>query len=107
MSKTKRIKFIGHAKLWTDADRNGGTAYCSVRVTRCSDGEVLTSPMESRMGDGYKAAALGMMSAAGWLPGYEQSYMIYERENDYPIEWIAEEVRSMKTCESHGEGRAI
>jgi len=92
-----KIKFVCQAVRWFD--RVNGNTYHSVRVTRCSDGKTivgLNAPYEYGYGDQYRNTALVEMGAAEWIPtvyiGEESNgasrSCSYERENNYPIQWI-------------------
>jgi len=93
--KTRKIKFICQAYRWFD-NVNGNT-YHSVRVTRCRDGAIIAGEWEYGYDEQYKATTLILMAAKKWLPlkyrgkdNREHStpnYWVYERENNYPIEW--------------------
>ena len=99
--KERKIKFIVVAVRWFD--RLNGNTYHSVRVERMKDGKVITSHMQYGYEDHYKQTALQIMFFHRWLPkkyGLDRhhkamndktpvktSYMLYERENNYPIIW--------------------
>lgn len=65
-------------------------SYFSVRVVRLADNaQLLDIPWQRGYGEFYRQMALEAMSEAGWLPEkYSgRNAFLYERENDYPIEW--------------------
>lgn len=93
--KTRKIKYIAHACRWFD--KVNGNTYHSVRITKVSTGETIYCQFQYGYGDHYRQTALDAMEKAKWLPvkyrgrdentGYPLNYA-YERENNYPIDWI-------------------
>jgi hypothetical protein len=89
-----KIKFTARAAKWFD--RVNGNTYHSVRITNNETGERIYCEFQYGYGEQYKQTALVEMSKCGWIPddyGIDfnargKSIMQYERENDYPIEWI-------------------
>ena len=90
----RKIKYVAHAARWFDGV-NGNT-YHSVNITRVRDSRVIFCGFQYGYGDHYRQTALEAMAAAKWLPvkyrgrndnGTDKA-MNYERENNYPIEWI-------------------
>jgi hypothetical protein len=83
----RTVKFIVYAVEWYN---RGVGSYFSVRIVRLADGAQLPVKTWKRgYGDFYKQMALEAMSEEGWLPekySGKNAYM-YERENNYPIEW--------------------
>ena len=90
----RKIKYVAHAARWFD--KVNGNTYHSVRITRTRDSKVIFCPFQYGYGDHYKQTALEAMAAAKWLPvryrgrntNGTREAMGYERENNYPIEWI-------------------
>lgn len=83
----RRIKFICHAIRWFD--RVNGNTYHSVKVTRCCNGKEIYGEFQYGYDSAYRYTALETMSQANWLPRkYRGHSLDYERENNYPIEWI-------------------
>ena len=85
----RKIKFVCNAVKWFD--KVNGNTYHSVQITRCKDGKVLYCPYTYGYGDHYRQTALEAMALNEWLPsGYQTGSNLwgYERENNYPIEWI-------------------
>ena len=85
---TSKLQFICKAVKWFD--KVNGNTYHSVKVTRCSDGAIVTSKFDYGYGEQYKQSAYCAMEKAGWLPKeytVDNAYK-FERENEYPIEWI-------------------
>ena len=64
------ILFVCNAVKWFD--KVNGNTYHSVRITRTSDGEVLTVKIQYGYGDSYRHTALGAMLKAGWLQNYQR-----------------------------------
>ena len=90
--KERKIKFVANGFKWFD--KVNGNTYHSVRIVRCRDGATVTVPFTYGYGDHYKETALLAMGVAGWLPkkynpkpGFNNSYYLYERDNNYPIMW--------------------
>ena len=94
--KTRKIKFIAHAVRWFD--RINGNTYHSVRITRTSDGKTIYCPFQYGYGEHYRQTALKVMLKNNWLPtkyinevqnipAGRKALFMYERENNYPIDW--------------------
>jgi len=90
----RKIKYVAHAARWFD--KVNGNTYHSVQITRVRDSKVIFCPFQYGYGDQYRYTALEAMAEAKWLPVrnrttkkdvFTKSFM-YERENDYPIQWI-------------------
>lgn len=84
----RTIKYICNASRWRD--KVNGNTYHSVRVTRCRDGKVIAAEWQYGYGEQYRWTATKLMLDKGWLPSKydEKTYSKFERENNYPIEWI-------------------
>ena len=89
----RKIKYVAVAARWFD--KANGNTYHSVRITRTGDGKTICCPFQYGYGEHYRQTALEAMAAAKWLPvkyrgktkhGSPESLM-YERENNYPIQW--------------------
>ena len=82
-----KIKFVVIAVKWFD--KANGNTYHSIRAFRCSDGAVITAPLQYGYGRQYEQTALNAMNRAGWLPEeYKDDGLYrYERDNNYPILW--------------------
>jgi hypothetical protein len=81
-----KIKYIAHAVRWFD--RINGNTYHSVRITRVRDGKIIACPFTYGYGDHYRQSALEAMAKAKWIPKlYRDLQYLYERENNYPIQW--------------------
>jgi len=94
MEETKtdrKVKFVAHAVTWFD--KVNGNTYHSVRITRTKDGAVIAGQFQYGYGDQYRYTASEEMLKAGWLPAQykKDNAYLYERENNYPIEWIVTE----------------
>ena len=87
--KARKIKFICNAVTWFD--RLNGNTYVSVRITRTKDGKVIAAPYTYGYGEYYKQAALELLSKEKWIKVNRDNLWAYERENNYPIEWIVSE----------------
>ena len=97
-----KIRYIGNAVRWFD--RVNGNTYHSVNVTRTKDGKTIYAPMQYGYGDCYRQSALEAMAKAKWLPKqYRENndYMVYERENNYPIQWNVSDGLK-KDCKRNG-----
>ena len=82
-----KYKFTAVAIKWFD--KVNGNTYHSVRVTNNKTGAVIACPFQYGYGEQYKHTALQAMADVKWLPaGYRELTYLYERENDYPINWI-------------------
>jgi hypothetical protein len=82
-----KIQYVAKAVRWFD--KANGNTYHSVRITRTEDKAVIVHPMTYGYGDSYKQTALEVMFKAGWIPNNYAKYVYaFERENEYPIEWI-------------------
>ena len=89
-----KYQFTAHAARWFD--KVNGNTYHSVRVTNNNTGEVLYSQFQYGYGEHYRQTALNDMAKAGWLPekycarneNGSGTYWSYERDSDYPINWI-------------------
>ena len=81
----QKIKFIVEAVRWWD----GSNTYHACRITRTRDGKVIKCKLQYGYGDQYRQTALNAMIEAKWLPAkYRKEPYLYERENNYPINWI-------------------
>ena len=90
----RKIKYVAHAARWFD--KVNGNTYHSVNITRVKDSKVIFCGLRYGYDDHYKQTALEAMAKEKWLPvkyrgrndngTYEA--MNYERENNYPIEWM-------------------
>lgn len=99
-----KIKYVALAARWQH--RTYGNTYHSVRIMRCRDGATIVCPMQDGYGDHYRQTALAAMAAAKWLPvkyRTDGKYMMYERDNDYPISWSVSDGTKAE-CKRHGEG---
>lgn len=88
MKKERTIKFVADAVRWFD--KVNGNTYHAVRVMRVRDGIMIYSRFQYGYGDHYRQTALLMMAGARWLPvkyRANSDYMLYERDNKYPIVW--------------------
>ena len=89
----RTIKFVANAARWFD--KVNGNTYHSVNITRCSDGKTIYVHFQYGYGDMYRQSALQAMLEAGWIdamygvehPNGGNSFLSYERENNYPILW--------------------
>lgn len=83
--KTRKIKFIANVVRWFD--QINGNTYHSVRITRVSDGAVISRGMTYGYGSAYEQTALELMSDHKWLPvKYRgENAFNYNRENNYTI----------------------
>ena len=91
-----KIRFIANAVRWFD--KVNGNTYHSVRVTRCKDGAIVYGQFQYGYGEGYRDTALRAMAEAGWIPtkyhakpGFNSNLNMWERENNYPIDWNVHE----------------
>ena len=90
----RKIKFVVQAGTWFD--KVNGNTYHASRITRTSDGAMLHVPFQYGYGNMFHQTALEAMAKAKWLPKEYRGesvngsglYWGYERENNYPIEWI-------------------
>lgn len=90
------MKYLYTANACRWFDKVNGNTYHSVRVTNNETGDVLYCQFQYGYGDHYRQTALVDMAKAGWLPkeyGTDfndkgKSVFMYERENNYPINWI-------------------
>ena len=109
MNKIKqKIEFFVTAILYFD--RKNGNTYHSCMIERTSDGATLYCSFTYGYGV-YKQTALDAMVDAGWLPeeyagrnsNGTPKYVMYERENGYPISWHVSN-GTKKACVALGEG---
>lgn len=92
--ENRKIQFIARACRWFD--KVNGNTYHSVQITRTSDGATIAEQWQYGYGDQYRWTALDTMEKAGWLPekytgkhdNGSAKHCAFERENNYPIEWI-------------------
>lgn len=106
--KARKIKFVVQAVKWFD--KVNGNTYHSCRITRTSDGAVLCCPFQYGYGDQYRHTALVEMADKKWLPvkyrgrneNGHHNYYAYERENNYPIEWMVTDGLK-RECVRNGE----
>ena len=105
----RKIKYVAHAARWFDGV-NGNT-YHSVNITRVRDSRVIFCGFQYGYGDQYRQTALEAMAAAKWLPvryrgrntNGTREAMGFERENNYPIEWIVTDGLK-RDCIRNGRG---
>ena len=103
-----KYKFTARAVRWFD--RVNGNTYHSVRVTNNETGETIYCPFQYGYGDQYRETALKAMALKGWLPkkyqeekdGRPGEWLYYERENDYPINWIVDDA-TKRDCVANGK----
>lgn len=82
-----KYKYTCKAVKWFD--RVNGNTYHSVRITNSNNGKICASGMVYGYGEQYKNTALEHMFKCKWLPKkYQDNLYMYERENNYPINWI-------------------
>lgn len=101
--RERTIKFTVVAKKWFD--RINGNTYHSVRCIRCKDRAVVVGQFQYGYGEYYKQTALRAMADAKWLPFRYRSLdeqFHYERENNYPIQWIFEGYGLKRDCVANG-----
>ncbi len=96
MGSTMKNKFTGLACRWWD--RVNGNTYCSVKIINNRTGKAIAAPFQYGGGDFYRQAALEAMLKAHWLPKQygekgqaERELWYYERDNNYPIQWIVKD----------------
>lgn len=82
-----KVKFVANANRWFD--KVNGNTYHSVKITNTETGETIKSAdMVYGYDEHYRQTALDLMLKAGWLPTeYNDKVYMYERENEYPIQW--------------------
>jgi hypothetical protein len=81
-----KYRYTAIARRWFD--KVNGNTYHSVRITDNETGKAIAVPFQYGYGDCYRQTALQAMCDAGWLPEqYHKEPYMYERENDYPINW--------------------
>ena len=105
--KKRKILFVCHAVKWFD--KVNGNTYHSVRITRCRDGKVICGAYQYGYGDQYRQTALEEMHKNNWIPQHygerlkngSDTLHMYERENNYPIEWIVSDGLK-KDCINNG-----
>ena len=98
----RKIKFIGHGKRWFD--KVNGNTYHSVTVTRVRDGKIIGKSFRYGYDDAYRQTAIELMAEKKFLPvkyRKRENRYLYERENNYPIEWIREDT-TKKDMINHG-----
>lgn len=82
-----KLLYTVYAARWTD--KTAGNTYHSCRIIRHSDSQTLCAPMQYGYDEHYRQTALELMLKSGWLPEkYEKNTFMFERENNYPINWI-------------------
>lgn len=98
-----KIKFICKAVKWFD--KINGNTYHSVKITRCHDGAIITGSFRYGYGNHYQQTALEQMEDANWLPlkYHSRNKYLFERENNYPIEWVVSSGLK-RECIANGEG---
>ena len=86
----REIKFTITACRWFD--KTHGNTYHSVRIERVKDGFIICSDsMVYGYGDQYVKTAYILLVNCRWIPKEyrpNSEQWRYERENDYPIQWI-------------------
>lgn len=81
-----KIEYVCNAVKWFD--KVNGNTYHSVKVTRCEDGETITTGWMYGYGEHYRQTALELMVSNDWIPKrYTKKTYEFERANDYPIQW--------------------
>jgi len=100
----KKIKYIAMVARWFD--RINGNTYHSVQIIRTSDKKRLYCRFQYGYGDAYRQTALSKMASHKWIPKkYHETLYKYERENEYPIEWIISDGRK-RDCVALGKEMA-
>lgn len=85
--KMDKLQFTVYGARWFD--KVNGNTYHSCRVVRHSDGAVICAPLRYGYGNHYQQTALELMVEKGWIDAkYKKEPFMYERENNYPINWI-------------------
>lgn len=83
----QKIKFIIEAARWFD--KVNGNTYHACKITRIKDGKIIKCGLQYGYGDMYRQTALNALAESKWLPAkYRKEPYTYERENNYPIQWI-------------------
>lgn len=85
-------KFTVVARLWFD--RVNGNTYHAIKVINNKNGDFMVSGFVYGYGECYKQTALVLLSGFKWIPRKyrnEKNLYLYERENNYPINWIVQE----------------
>ena len=91
----REIKFNARACRWFD--KVNGNTYHSVRITNLENDETIYCPIQYGYDRAYEQTALVAMSLKGWVPEEytrdlndhsKKSVFMYERENNYTINWI-------------------
>ena len=97
-----KFKYTAAAARWFD--KVNGNTYHSVWIINNETGETLHCPFQHGNGDQYRQTALETMAGAGWLPEKYQAdkLYLYERENDYPINWVVSDVPK-RVCVANGK----
>lgn len=103
-----KYKYTAQAVRWFD--KVNGNTYHSVKITDNETGARLHCPLQYGYGDQYRYTALLAMAENAWLPekyqkkndGRPGDYVYYERENDYPINWIVTEGKK-RECIANGK----
>lgn len=104
----RKIKFIAKVVRWFD--KVNGNTYHSVQVQRVRDGKTIYCQFQYGYGEQYKHTALVAMAENKLLPKQYRkdkdgtvNYYRYERENNYPIEWIVTDGLK-RDCVANGKG---
>jgi hypothetical protein len=93
-----KYKYTVTAVRWFD--KVNGTTYHSARVFNNETGEMIYCPYQYGYDSAYQQTALVAMSKAGWIPDKyttdfndrtKESVFMYERENNYPINWTVKD----------------
>tara|TARA_R100001530_G_scaffold96047_1_gene66820 strand:+ start:172 stop:489 length:318 start_codon:yes stop_codon:yes gene_type:complete len=98
----RNIKFIAQGKKWFD--KINGNTYHSVQITRTKDNEKLFCCFQYGYGNQWQYTALEKMAFNKWIPKQYTGFKAinYDRDNNYPIEWI-ENYSTKKDTKLHGE----
>ena len=96
-----KVKFTVEAIRWFD--KINGNTYHSVKITNNETGEQIAHPFTYGYGDSYRQSTFEVMLSNKWLPEkYNRDNVYeYERQNDYPIQWIVSEGLK-RDCIAHG-----
>jgi hypothetical protein len=90
-----KYEFTANAVRWFD--RANGNTYHSVRITDNETGNTIYCPYQYGYDEHYRQTALVAMRENNWIPEKytadlndhkTPSVFMYERENNYPINWI-------------------
>lgn len=97
----KQLLYTVYAITWFD--KVNGNTYHSARCIRHADSAVCVGQFQYGYGSHFEATAIIAMANSGWIDAkYIKRPFLFERENNYPINWIVTK-GTKRECVANGQ----